>query len=72
MKLPIAIMAVTYIAIVGSAFLFKALDVSPEVRVAIWGFIIMVGGGATGALGDRFPEPADWLRRRRSRRLTHR
>lgn len=61
MKLPVVILVVTFLAIMGATVLFNVLDASPEIRVAVWGFIMMVGGGAAGVFGDRFPELPRWL-----------
>lgn len=55
MKLPIAMMVVMLVGLPGSAALFDAIDASPEIRAAIWGFIILVCGGIAGAHGDKLP-----------------
>lgn len=67
MKLPIAMMVAMLIGFPGSAALFNAVDASPEIRVAVWGFIIMVGGGTVGAHGDKLPGSPSWRERRHSR-----
>jgi hypothetical protein len=65
MKLPIAMMVAMLIGFPGSAVLFNAIDASAEGRVAVWGFMIMVGSLTVGAHGDKLPGSPSWRERHR-------
>jgi hypothetical protein len=65
MKLPVIMIVLMYVAILGSAALFNAVDATPELRVAVWGLIIMVCGGTAGAHGDKLPGSSSWRERHR-------
>gem|GEM_PF-5719552 len=65
MNVPVVILAVTFVAVLGVTALFNALGVNPELKVAVWALIMMVGGGAAGMRGDQLPELPSWLTGRR-------
>lgn len=51
----------TFVAVLGVTALFNVLGLNPELKVAVWALIMMVGGGAAGMRGDQLPELPSWL-----------
>ena len=61
MGLRIAVLG-SFVATFGSTLLFNATDAKPELVVAVYALIALIGGAGIGIFAEQIPEPPKWLR----------